>query len=392
MKLAEYSTSVAEQFLQTAVFVDDKIYDGDREYVKVIANAEPSKVRGSARKSANIATSTKLVSPQEQTRGLRCQDIVESFAKKRIVCSLYQLGRASGAGPQSNLYKLVASADLLIIDWDIQGDKGTKASQLVASLVKSSLENEPEQLRSIIVYTAEPNLKASVADKLFEKLSEELEEEFEIELKKEDQGLAFHTKNSRITILGKPISVGRSNEFAENEVLEGDLADRAIQEFSKLADGLLQGAALQGMALIRKNTRKILTMFGKELDGPFLLHRALSLPQEDASDHLVPLLVSEIESVLQDQIKNYFTNEELLDEWCETRAEQGAFAKVKFPKSEERLEAAKIMVKSGPELRAYVESKKIKSKDVPAKIPKDDNKYLWDLKDGEQADAMGSFC
>ena len=391
MKLAEYSTSVAEQFLQTAVFVDDKIYDGDREHVKVNANLEPSKVRGAARKSASLATSPQLVSPQEQPRGLRCQDIVESFAKKRIVCSLYQLGRTSGAGPQSNLYKLVASADLLVIDWDIQGDKGVKASQLVASLVRSSLENEPEQLRSIIVYTAEANLKASVADKLFEKLSDELEEEFEIELKKEDKGMAFHTKNSRIAILGKPIVIGRSADFSDYVVLESDLADRAIAEFSKLASGLLQGAALHGMALIRKNTRKIITMFGSELDAPFLVHRALSLPNEEAIAHLVPLLVSEIEAVLEDQIENTLSNEELLQDWCEINAKAGNFARQRLPVVEDQKTAAKMLAQKGPAFNEFLESKNTKLASKYIKGGSDGVEYSWEFRSGEQAEDIGSF-
>ena len=391
MNLEEYSISVAEQFLQTAVFVDDKIFDEHREYVKTVSPDRTKKVRSAARKSAEKVTVSSAVSPQESARVLRCQDIVESFAKKRIVCSLYQLKRNSGAGPQSNLYKLVVSADILIIDWDIQGDKGVKASQLVASLVKSSLANEPEQLRSIVVYTAEPNLKASVADKLYEKLSEEVTDEFQIELKKEDRGLAFHTKNSRITVLGKPISGGRSPEYADNEVSEAELAQRTIKEFSKLAHGLLQGAALQGMALIRKNTRKIITMFGSELDGPFLLHRALSLPNEEAASHLIPLLVSEIESVLEDQIESAFLEEQILDDWSDIHAKAGSFARNKLPDSVDQKMAAKQLIKNGPAFQEFLKSKEA---NLPTKYVKggiDDADHNWAFRSGEQAEHIGSF-
>lgn len=386
MNLSEYSISVAEQFLQTAVFVDDKIYDTGRNLVN--SNAVALKTRVPARKSAQ--SHVELVAPPESSRRLRCQDIVESFAKKRIVCSLYQLGKDSGAGPTSNLYKLVAAADILVVDWDIEGDRGFKAMQLVVSLVKSSLENEPEQLRSIIIYTAEPNLKASVADKLYEKLSGVTKGEFEIELKKEDEGLAFHTKNSRITIFGKPVEIGRSAEFKRHEVFESALAERAIAEFSKLASGLLQGAVLQGLALIRKNTRRIVTMFGADLDAPFLLHRALSLPKEEAVEHLIPLLVAEIESVLEDEVDTKIADSGVLEDWCEKHAKSGAFPKEKDPAAKHTKNAAKVLVREGAGLQKF-----LKSKNIPLKANlfkgSDEAGYVWDIKTGDQVDQIAAF-
>lgn len=388
MNLNEYSIGVAEEFLQTAVFVDDRIFDNGRMAGEQKVPSLGKKLRVPARKSVKVVTP--IVAPQEAPKALRCQDIVESFAKKKIVCSLYQMGKESGAGPTSNLYKLVSSADILIVDWDIEGDRGQKAMQLVSGLVKSSLENEPEQLRSIIIYTSEPNLKASVADKLFECLSELADSKIEIDLKAEDDGLAFHTKNSRITIFGKPGGVGRSEDFKKHEVVESALAERAIAEFSKLASGLLQGAALQGLALIRKNTRRILTMFGADLDAPFLLHRALSLPKEEAIRHLVPLLVAEMESVLEDEFDARMSDHEVLGGWCDLNVLPGTFPKEGAAKSVPQVEVAKELVRSGANVQRFLTDKK-----VPLRSSlfgeSDDEGYSWNIRSKEGLELIESF-
>ena len=122
-------------------------------------------------------------------------------------------------------------------------------------------------------------------------------------------------KNSRISILGKP---GRNRPDVDEDriVEEKDIAGIAIREFAKNADGLLHAATLLGLANIKKNSRKILSKFNSSLDAAFLTHRAMCLPNEDASSHIVPLLVSEIESVLEDVLPAPLITNELIKDWC----------------------------------------------------------------------------
>jgi hypothetical protein len=105
---------------------------------------------------------------------------------------------------------------------------------------------------------------------------------------------------TRISIFGKPHTAGRPPEDTPYEVEETDLADRVISEFARLHHGLMPAFALHGLASVRRNTKRLLDKFHAELDGAFLLHRALVLADHDAFDELPDLLSDEILAVLED--------------------------------------------------------------------------------------------
>ncbi len=241
-------------------------------------------------------------------------DIQASFAKKRIVCSLHQPQKRNSVAVESDTYRLCSPADIVIVDWDLYGDAGVKATTLIENLITESLREDPHQLRLVLVYTDNPNL-FDISDKLSTNLIAKIPDE--IEHKEADKGLAFHTLNARVVVLGKPAS--RVDDFQPFEVNEAELADRAILEFSKLADGLLQGGILMGLAAIRKQSRKILTKFHSGLDAAFLTHRALSLPDEEAFTHITPLLVAEIEAILEDSLEPQFVHDAVLKDWCDKK-------------------------------------------------------------------------
>ena len=196
------------------------------------------------------------------------------------------------------------------MDWDLGGNPGEKALELISCLVHQSIETIPEQLRLILVYTSEIDLTA-IASEVFDALTKIKEEN--IEPQKEDEGLSMHSSNSRVVILGKPGH--RPEKYQSHEVPENKLAQRSVEEFSKLASGLLQGTVLLGLAKIRENSRKILSKFDKSLDPAFLTHRAMSLPDEEACEHVHPLLVDEIQSILQDCLSGQIISNNVIKNW-----------------------------------------------------------------------------
>lgn len=316
--LKEFTKKAVEDFVQTVVFVDDKIYTSysERPVDEKKQIASPGR-----RKPATKSAAGKKIDPPGQSltssdedTNFSSYDIQASFAKKRIVCSLHEPRKTDSVGLSSNTYKLCSAADIVIVDWDLDKDAGVKAKALVENLVIQSLNESPHQLRLVLVYTDTPNL-FHIADQLSEGLSEKAPDE--IEDKPADRGLAFHTSNARVVVFGKPTQ--RLPEFKDFEVEEKDLADRAIGEFCKLADGMLQGCILMGLAAIRKNSRKILTRFHSGLDAAFLTHRALGLPHEEAFDHITPLLVAELEAILEDSLEAPLLGDEILKCWCDNR-------------------------------------------------------------------------
>jgi len=310
--LTEFSQFAAETFLQTAVFVDDKIYDRRTGSVSAPKSLEPPvRARKSALKSVEKRSTSETLANNDAPSVVdeySPQEIVTSFAKKRILCSLYQPKRGASVGKNSEVYQLCLASDIVIVDWDLYGDAGTNATELVCNLIEESLKETPWQMRLILIYTDETNL-FGVANNIFERLQNSLKDD----VTPSRAGLVLTTPNSRIVVFGKP---GHRAAQYENDIIpEGQLAERSIIEFSNIASGMLQGAVLLGLSKIRENSRKILSKFAPSLDAAFLTHRALSVP-DDASDHVLPLLMAEIQSVLEDQLPNPIITETLIEDWC----------------------------------------------------------------------------
>lgn len=316
--VSKYSIRAAESFLQTAVFVDDRIYqpesnsDEPRKVAtpkarKMAIRSAASNDEGGVEKGKSEAETDEIESPADT------YEIVNHFAKKQIVCSLYQPKKTAQVSDKSDIFPLCKAADIVVIDWDLYGDKGKKAKELANGLVKQAVSDVPEQLRLILIYTQELNLLA-IANELYETVKASLGEKFDAV--DGEAGLVFETENSRIVVLGKP-GRARADDVKDFVVDEKDLADVAIREFAKLASGILQAASLLGLAEIRKNSRKILSKFNADLDPAFLTHLGMSLPDEDASSHVIPLLVSEIEAVLEDALPRPLMSDDLLKDWCE---------------------------------------------------------------------------
>ncbi len=250
----------------------------------------------------------------DQPDGYSPYDIVTSFAKKQIICSLYQPTSEMKTLQESDIFKLCLAADIVIVDWDIYDDEGDMAKKLIYRLIEQAACEVPGQLRLILVYTKEQAL-SGIASNLYGEAKRADDLLKPVQKKGE---FAFHTKNSRVSILGKT-HFGKLMPGSYPVVEAKNLANVAVREFAKLASGLLQATTLLGLAEIKKNSRKILSKFNAELDPAFLMHRAMCLPEEDASSHIVPLLVSEIESVLADALSEPepLISESMIRDWCQ---------------------------------------------------------------------------
>lgn len=322
--LSDYSKYAAQEYLQSVVFIDDRIYQLDTGSVTDVSKVKTPQKRKPAVTSMSVSVSgeqeTADVSESEnESTPFSPHDIVASFAKKQILCSLFQPKKTASMSERSDIHNLCSAADIVIVDWDFDGDYGEKAKELVTGLIHRAVSDTPEQLRLILVYTQEPNL-FDISNQLFIEVDESLGEQ--IVPSKGDNGLSFHTPNSRVCVLGK---TGRQRvaAYETHEVPESELAERAIFEFSKLASGLMHAPILLGLANIKKNSRKIISKFSSDLDPAFLTHRAMYLPKEDVSRHLIPLLMHEIESVLEDSLPAPLISDSVVTSWCDQSWQPG---------------------------------------------------------------------
>lgn len=343
----------AEQYLQTVVLIDDRIYENERGRVASPLTKPSAVGRKPALKSATSSSDksgkeVEKAEVPEKPDEVSFHDVQNSFAKKRIICSLYQPKKRASFGEQSEVYKLCSTADVVIVDWDLDDPSGDKATTLVGSMVEQSRIEIPQQLRLVLIYTLDPNLQ-SVANKIYENLVARLSED-KVTVYPQSEGLVFTTDNARVVVLGKRENTTQT-QFSDYWVPESKLATRTIKEFSLLASGLLQCIVLRGVGNLRKNNRRILTRFHKNLDIAFLTHRALLLPDE-AFRQIIQLLADELHAVLEDtQGESLPVVKKILDDWCDKHWKLRSDARLKIRGKDDGLKFVKYAFSKGPAIK-----------------------------------------
>lgn len=289
--LAKFAQLAARRYLQSAVFVDDHIFDQKTGMPTLPPESLPHRKRifqGSQKAPTSLQTDEVAEQPYHP------KDLVSSFAKEGITCALYEPPEEFSTEPESEIFKLCERPDIIILDWDFSGDSGTKALDLIAALVKQSSEEFPHHTRLISVYTAEQSLVA-VANKIADRLKKD-----GLDAIPKDEQCRLQSGATRLLILGKPIS-RFGDEDVKFTVKESGLANKLINEFVAMNVGVLPSYALHGLGAIRRNSKRILDRFHGDLDGAFLLHRELVSTSEEAFDQLPDLLAEEIRAVVEDE-------------------------------------------------------------------------------------------
>lgn len=304
-QIEDFALSAARAYLQSIVFVDDKIYYEIPPKVIEVNVAEPTAMRvfkPIAPKATAVvddqANENGTAEVFEQGEFYHPKNLVESFAREGMVCALYEPAEGFKTDNASELFRLCERADVVVLDWEFHGDPGTRILPLIANLVSDSHTSVPHHVRLIAVYTSTPDLKR-VASKIFDHLVKTAPETVAKGDYKLDAG------SSQVIVLGKP-STGRANDQVQAaQVSENELAERIILEFASMHEGILPSMAMYGLASVRTSAKKILDKFRRELDGAFLVHRGLIHPGDDAFEQIPELLAEEALAVMIDnQLSN----------------------------------------------------------------------------------------
>lgn len=324
------SSRVAQKFLQTAVVIDDRAFRPgsavpELPVVQLTPPPTPMTVEPIAASSATIAESTTAVEEQAaeppkdpDPHGIDAEVVIESFAQHGIVCSV--LRREANGNLTSSIdrvHQLLLIADILILDWQVHHPDGSDSFEgtlrFLESAVRKSIQDTPQQLRLIVIYTGANDL-LRVAEKIGECLKSAAGKE-----PSKDGDFAFRTNAMRIVVLGKPSNYRATDQRNQQVDDDSDLCARVIQEFAVMTAGLVSNVVLESLAQVRRATHGILARFGQELDAPFLAHRALLNPPTEGNDHLIPLIVSEIEAILEDQVSRDLLSDNSISEWLASR-------------------------------------------------------------------------
>lgn len=286
------SKDIAQNFIQTVLFVDDKAYLEDQ-------GDHPFDVKQMIKESA--------------TRGL--------------------IATACAPEKQGDLNYIVAvgkKADVIVLDWriDISEDTGQdlddeeeecvtdiRGNFSINVIKKLIYENESvstvDQLKLIFIYTGEP-----VLHEIFARLKTELREFKQLD----DFTLSYD--GIRISIWAKESLLSSFMHMEENK--------KRIRSYSGLIDeipieytassGLLKNTCLKAITLLRNNTYKLLARFSPNLDPAFIAHRAMLLRPEEAGELLKETICGEVNSILSDKnITNCISNQIICD-WLKSKS------------------------------------------------------------------------
>ena len=283
------SKEIANDFIQSALFVDDEIYD----------------------------------SREESRHALNSQALVKAFAKAKKLCAL---NSPKTVEDFEDVIHVALKSDITILDWqlnlkqneNVDGDdeedvdeidpRGTYTLQLIGKLIAE----DRNELKLILVYTGETGLPG-IVDKIFTKF--------------QPQGIQKISANTlgaesyRIRVAGKPSLEGT---FAHTPELNSwilryeEIPDYLLTEFTKMTAGLVSNVALKAVSSIRSNVNKILKIYNKDLDPAFLAHRAMLPIPDDAAELLKDSIIDSFDSIIDYSELEQYCDFGTIEKWLES--------------------------------------------------------------------------
>ena len=279
----EHCRKIAERFLLTAVVVDD------RPFFRPL----PSPTRAVRPTRQSVAQASEPKEPRKrELQDLDVAALTDSFARHGMVCGVIVPDR--DLTEETRSLDPLGQADILILDWQLHGNNGRSALELLTFILGGGRGN---RLRLIAVYTGEPGL-LRIREKIVNCLEGLDELGHRVEPGEADCEIAFGP--CRIVIYAKPNTP--TPGLGDRSVEEADLPNRLVGDFTTMVDGLLPGLVLTALTAVRENVYRVLERFDRELDPAFLAHRACLPVPSDSEQHIVEQVASELHGVMDDAI------------------------------------------------------------------------------------------
>ena len=330
------SRKIAEQFLQTIVVVDDRAFLGEEIHPH-------SRLKKPGRGASLSREKKEVAEPEERgtdAHGLDAKEFVDRFAEKGLLCSIIKPESASEElGPK--MIAVSRRADIVVLDWVIDKIRGDKALELIKQITQDdAIKDNNNRLRLLVVYTGENEL-IEIADKIEAELKT-----IHSPVRVDDFTLQWGT--SRVAVYAKE-GVSVPGHLKTRIISIHKLPDALVNEFAATTMGLLSNFALAGLTAIRENTHRIITKFPPKLDAPYLAHRALLDPPEEAEAHVLPIFVSELESVLKDtRVASHISIAEI-EKWigCRTMSPVDLCRRMKIRSRKGAVDAMVAVIRDG---------------------------------------------
>ncbi|HVT16140.1 MAG TPA: response regulator receiver domain [Thermoanaerobaculia bacterium] len=320
--------ALAKEFLQSVVVVDDQAAFAGEDAAATVgctpAGAAAGTVspddwqdsggagasRGRARRRLPKVRAPLGGGPQPvPEQALNAKVLVDGFAEQGLVCAIIRPESSEGS-PVARTVLAAQRADIVILDWDLNGDRGASTLKIVHHLVH---EAEPlGRLRLIAIYSGALTLR-----QIGHLLRTALAKERGIARFRRQGAFAITRDAVRIVIVAKPTTRLKLGDRAlrARVVAAEELPSRLVDEFAEMTTGLVPHVAVASLAALRKNTHRVLGRLLSNLDPAYLWHRATQQRPADAETHLVDLVAGELRSVLEDERVGDWANLDAITQW-----------------------------------------------------------------------------
>lgn len=303
MNFHQHSKAIVEDYLGTVAYVDDLIFSNNLEPKAIKLGKVELKEVAAGEVTVKTGTGDVPEKPERQLRpNIDPLKFINGFLNKGIHCALLEV--TNDDDPLEPIKQILKKTDVAILDWQMHGDSGNKAKQLLLSLLPNS---EKAELRLVIIYTEEKSFASILPEIILPILIESGIKNGE--LVSDCKYLNGHTK---IVVLKK--ENGKATEFS---VSDEELPDRIIEEFTEITEGLVSNTALKAVSVIRRNTHNLLGTFNKNLDAAYLAHRAMLLTPEDSELLLKNTIIDSVDSLLTYSQINSANNIDQIEKWID---------------------------------------------------------------------------
>lgn len=294
----ETSKEIANEFLQSIVFIDDKAF------VKEGSNHHE----------------------------FDAKQITRVFANSRKVCAVYNPETLADI---DNLALLAKKTDVTVLDWQINikeeetgngeedaeedDPRGPHTRKIIREILSDPLTGKGS-LKLILIYTGEIDLPGITDDILNDLQGLAIEG-----LTKGD--CSVYTENIKILVVAKSSNDDERDEpkFKHNPELNNkvisynELPDFVLTQFTEMTAGLLSNFVLRSLTVIRANTFRLIKLYRKDLDPSFLAHRLLLPNPDNSKEHLVEILSHSIEALLNYNETGKVTSTGNIKQWIDSK-------------------------------------------------------------------------
>lgn len=277
-KFTAHSREVVNDFIQNIIFIDDRAYSNEKV-----------------------------------AQDFNTLEVLSIFANEGKLCAVYTPTLISN----KDLFATVVNkADAIVIDWDMrlspdrtisldqnretnvdEDDEDDEVEEdprgeFACNLIRG-ITNQTDGIKVVLIYTGDSKLRD---------ICEDVKACIENAVYDEDSLTIF---NDRIIVAVRAKYNDSEEQFNHDTELKKfivkyeELPQCIIDQYIRFTDGLIPNFALKALSVIRNHTPRILSVFSKELDMGYLIHKASMEFPEDGKNMLIHIFGDAVSDLLK---------------------------------------------------------------------------------------------